>query len=154
MNRYESLSARSAFDAVKSAPTGGYVITYPPDVSNGFLGPVAHELAHIVQMEAAGGMDQLRERYESRRIELGADYLAGILFRRVLPEVSRNEFQNHVRLYGLYREQAVRAHGTPTQRTSAFRIGVVGRNERPGITLSEASDYFQEDLYAMVVSDD
>jgi hypothetical protein len=140
--------------AVKLLPEGGYLVTYPPDVQTGYIAPIAHELSHIVQIRAAGGWDELSERYSSRRIELGADYLAGILFRRVLPQISRNEFQNHVQLNGLYRERSDRAHGTPMQRTAAFRIGVVGWKERPGITLPEASEDFQENVYARVVEQD
>jgi hypothetical protein len=140
--------------AVRATSGTSYVVTYPPQVTQGFIAPVTHELSHIVQIRAAGGMAPLAQRYRSRRIELGADFLAGVLFRRVLPEVSRNEFQNHARLNGLYREQAERAHGTPVQRTSAFRIGVVGLNETPGMTLAQASEWFQEDLYASIMVND
>ena len=139
--------------AVQMHSDGRYVITYPPEIREGFIAPVAHEIAHIVQIQAAGGLDQLQARYRSRRVELGADYLAGILFRRVLPEVSRNEFQNHVHLKGLYREPSLaRAHGTPVQRTAAFRFGIVGKTEPVGATLAEASEHFQEDLYEKAVS--
>lgn len=139
---------------VRPGPGATYTITYPPLASDGFVAPVAHELAHIVQIRASGGMDQLVERYESRRIELGADYLAGILFRSALPGSHRNDFQNHVHLNGLYRESPVRAHGSPVQRTNAFRLGVVGLTEPAGTTLAAASVHFQEDMYARVVTFD
>ena len=137
--------------ALRLEAGGRYVVTYPPEIKDGFLAPVAHELAHIVQSEAAGGYVKLIERYRSRRIELGADYVAGILFRQVLPEASRNIFQNHVKLKGLYRESLDGAHGTPNQRTSAFRMGVVGRIQKTGAGLAESSEHFQEDIYARIV---
>jgi hypothetical protein len=130
-----------------------YVVTYASEQRATFLAPVLHELAHVLQMEAAGGPTQLRDQVKlSKRIELGADYLTGVLFARNLPDAPLKLFEQNLLLTGLYYEQNDRAHGTPTERKNAFRFGTFAKPEEIDGDLRQVSANFQRNIYGEVVA--
>jgi len=135
-----------------SQATIRYVISYPSDAQNDFLAPITHELAHVLQIEMAGGLEPLRDSLASKRIELGADFLTGIIFSFALKEARLGEFQHNLSLMGLYRDSASKAHGSPTQRTSAFRRGVFFNFARVSMSFPRASQEFQANIYGEIVA--
>jgi len=144
----------ATFEEFTSGITTKYTVTYSDKNPRTYLAPITHELAHIFQMESAGGREKLAAALnrESKRIELGADYLAGIIYGGLLENTGRataNEFQNSIDVGGLYYESVMTAHGTPSQRTAAFRLGLIAG---PSITdLHAANAHFQEDEYGQVL---
>jgi hypothetical protein len=129
-----------------------YLITYPSGAKNGFLAPITHELAHVVQIEIAGGLERLQDSLESKRIELGADFLTGIVFSHALKGAGLGEFQNNLSLMGLYRDSSIEAHGTPNQRTAAFRRGVFFNFADVNENFRRASQEFEENIYGEIVT--
>jgi hypothetical protein len=139
--------AFSAYPSM-SVGEGAYIITYPKEVEADFLAPTLHELSHIMQMEVSGGLPMLRNIYKSsKKIELEADYLTGVIFSNVFPQAQLHEFEQNILLTGMYVESDLTAHGTPDQRIVAFRLGVFGEspNEKEGIR--DKSKNFRENLY-------
>lgn len=126
-----------------------YVITYPVDAAGTYLAPVTHELAHVLQMEIAGGLTALRQT-PSKKIELGADFLTGIVFSRELPKAGLDEFQNNLSLSGKYVELEVGAHGRPDQRAAAFRTGAYWKCDAGKCDMRSLLDKFNWDLYAPI----
>jgi hypothetical protein len=101
-----------------------YVVTYPTQTADNFIGPIAHELAHLLQSELAMGMDNLKATREARRIELGADFLSGVVFNNALKGLSEDEFRRSLEsMNGLFDLQED-AHGTRSQRGGAFQAGI------------------------------
>jgi hypothetical protein len=135
-----------------SQATTRYVITYPSGSRTDFLAPITHELAHVLQIEMAGGLKPLQDSLESKRIELGADFLTGIVFSFALKEAGLGEFQHNLSLMGLYRDSSSNAHGSPTERTSAFRRGVFFDFANVGMNFPRASQYFQANIYGELVA--
>ena len=116
-----------------------YRINYPISDSYRFgdyVGAVTHELAHAQQLEAFGSVCALRNHFDpaprqpnsgcgnagSDRIELGADFVAGLLFRRHL-RLDPNVYLRGLALLGDYRTGGAATHGSPESRTGAFRMG-------------------------------
>lgn len=128
-----------------------YLITYPIEVAQSYIAPISHELAHVLQMEMAGGLDPLRKTFSSMRVELGADFLAGVIFSSSLQNININQFQHNLELMGLYVELEADAHGTPAQRTSAFRWGVHLNFDTMNQDIRKVSDDFQANIYGKVV---
>ena len=107
--------------------TGKYVVTYPSDLQSSIhamVAPVIHELAHVAQMRRVQGLENLRRAYEPRRIELGADFVAGLIFAKVLKNADMKDFLLNLNLIGSYKTLDVSSHGTPEQRSGSFRRGV------------------------------
>jgi len=127
--------------------TDKFIIRYPSNVRNGHVAPIAHELAHVYQIRQAAGLNGLTARLESRRIELGADFLVGLAFSQALSGVEAAEFQHNMSLLGLFYELDAGAHGTPAQRTAAFRTGVYFKFNEFDSNVRRVSDYFQANLY-------
>lgn len=126
---------------------GGYLVTYPANEKR-FLAPITHELAHVVQMQLTHPMQQLSTE-DSLKVELGADFVAGIVFSAQFPQLDRSEFQNNVQLAGLYNERGVRdPHGPPSQRVAAFRYGLNFRFREDVPDVRAATLYFKDVLYA------
>ena len=141
----------AAPDVMANGVIERYLITYPIEAAQSYLAPVTHELAHVLQMEMAGGLDPLREALGSRRIELGADYLAGVIFSNALQNIHVNQFQHNLSLMGRYIELDALAHGTPSQRTAAFRLGVYLNFNDYNRNIRMVSDHFQSDEYGNIV---
>ncbi|MEO5692615.1 MAG: hypothetical protein ABIQ72_05790 [Usitatibacter sp.] len=127
-----------------------YVITYPTSAGGSHIGPITHELAHVMQMEVAGSLEALRQN-PSRKIELGADYLTGIVFVQALRDIGYNEFQHNLSLIGLYVELDPNAHGTPSQRTAAFRFGANMKFDEVNRSIHRAHEEFMADVYGQVI---
>jgi hypothetical protein len=127
-----------------------YVVSYPSGRVKLYLAPVTHELAHVFQLEAAGGYRGGLERLTSKRIELGADYLTGIVFSQVLQDLELGEFQQNLALMGGYYETDEEAHGTPGERDRAFRRGLrlpFGSMKRD---YRRANEDFQANVYGEI----
>lgn len=144
---------KAYFSAVE-AEAGGqrphFVVTYPSEIGQRYLAPVVHELAHVMQMTRAAGLERLRATLSSIQIELGADFMVGYIFARNLTGTDREEFQHNLSLVGAYVEKWEDAHGTPEQRTAAFRRGVVNLYPYPELNYARASDYFIRNDFSII----
>ncbi|HVF15516.1 MAG TPA: hypothetical protein VNA21_01350 [Steroidobacteraceae bacterium] len=115
-------SARSEVN--ESAAHPSYVVTYPTQAADNFIGAIAHVLSHLLQSELALGMENLKATREARRIELGADFLSGVVFNNALKGLSEDEFRRSLEsVNGLFDLQE-NAHGTRSQRAGAFQAGI------------------------------
>jgi len=127
-----------------------YLIYYP--ILDGpvaaYVAPLTHELSHVFQMERAGGLGKFIADYpDSKRRELGADFLTGVVFKNASFQANQ-DFQTNLDLIGKFREMRKNAHGTPAQRASAFRIGVYLDYGAFGNSMDKANTEFQENRYA------
>lgn len=121
-----------------------YLIAYPTNQDQRYLGPIVHELAHVMQLSSPGG---LRNADDSRKVELGADFIAGLVFQRALQGIDVEAFQHGLALTGLYYESADDGHGSPEARLAAFRWGLNFKltNDIPDIRA--AARNFDEEFY-------
>ena len=129
-----------------------YVIYYPilSGVAIGdYIAPLTHELSHVFQMESVGGYGKLVQSTTSKRRELGADFIAGILFSKLLNGES-SYFLNNLNLIGRYREMDSSAHGTPSQRAAAFRNGQILPFGEFDNDMVKAYAEFQENRYGSI----
>lgn len=132
------------------ARVGHFIVQYPADSHANYIAPVAHELGHVFQMRIAGGLEALNTRVNSRKIELGADFLAGLAFNQKLSDMSNQEFEFNLKLLGSY-EQKVDDHGKPDHRTQAFRIGHTRAEPYPELSIAESLDYFYQNHLSTIV---
>lgn len=127
-------------------------INYPADIKSvtGALGALTHELAHAFQLSRAGSMAALKQRLNgsSERMELGADFIAGFVFRHYVSGASRADFQTSVALVGEYDDPSGASHGTPEERNAAFRTGYYYRG--PADDVDAADRYFQRDGFGLI----
>lgn len=131
-----------------------YKVFYPLDKSltrDDYIAPLTHEIAHVRQMESAGGYLPLLAKFEIKRVELEADYLAGVVFRSLSESVSMDQFQHNLILAGLYHDSRTEPHGTPEQRLRAFRYGHTQNTYRSGADIDRARAEFQRDTYGEVI---
>ncbi|MGK7870553.1 hypothetical protein [Falsiroseomonas sp. E2-1-a20] len=141
-------------------PANRFRINYPIARNVGddsYIAPITHELCHVQQIRSAGGILQLRQTVQnsSARIELGADFLTGVLYKKYLEKVGaggqqRNlrQFQHSLDLLGSYRSDEG-SHGGPVHRIHAFRRGFFFQEfQRP---LPELHDYFQREIYGNII---
>ena len=145
------LDFSAASDTRVGASKNQYVVSYPSDLQspmNAMVAPIVHELAHVGQMRAAGGVENLRRMYESRRVELGADFVAGLLYATALQGTDIKDFLLNLRLIGGYLARDVESHGTPEQRTGAFRRGAFLQYPYNELSIPKSEKYFQENDYA------
>jgi hypothetical protein len=133
-----------------AADAARYAVSYRMGTTK-YLAPITHELAHVWQMESVGGYRTLRDALPSRRIELAADYLTGIVFSQALRHLDLSEFQQNLSLRGLYYEADLDAHGTPVQRNNAFRLGFRLNFDSMNRDYRKASDDFQANVYGQLV---
>lgn len=137
-----------------SARGRAYTIYYPilGTSIDDYTGPLTHELAHVFQAQAAGGIGKLKEVMPaSSRRELGADFLTGVVFAQASKQ-SNLRFQTNLDLSGLFNEPTVDAHGTPAQRGDAFRMGRYLKFQEVGNDVGSAHIEFQENRYATITS--
>lgn len=113
-----------------------------------YIAPLIHELGHVFQISQAGSMTALKK-VESRRIELGADFIAGFVFGKS-GEMKLAQFHASTKLIGKYREKS-NEHGTPEQRGYAFRFGVFFEKNYGGMNVEAANAMFQRDFFAQVI---
>lgn len=104
-------------------------------------------------MQIAGGANPLVDNFPSLEIELGADYLTGVVFRQGFPEIPLADFETSLTIRAKYREQAqaIGAHGTPGQRAAAFRYGAHKDFDELNRDFRQANDYFQSNVYNDIV---
>jgi hypothetical protein len=130
---------------------GKYVISYPSDYEGDLTTPLMHELAHVLQMEVEGGQEKLRGRFDSLRIELGADYLAGVIYAKLFPGKNLDVLASNLKLTGSYGdERDINAHGKPSQRDAAFRYGANLQPDQIDSDMRKMSARFQGRIYAVV----
>ena len=124
-----------------------YTIRYPIDQDISYVAPLAHELAHVWQGRKVGSLKELFYKFPNgvKEIELGADFLTGIVFEESNGKFPKNLFQTNFSLSGLYFEQNEDAHGTPSQRAAAFRLGYFYTPKFDN--LGEAMETFHADVY-------
>lgn len=138
---------------IESATKSGeykYVVTYPSETPDDYLAPMIHELAHVMQLEDAGGSKSAVRNArgnKSLRIELEADYLTGIVFSQILKTDSVVAFQHNKTFAGMFKEDEYDAHGTPSQRTSAFRMGYYQTLDEDLPDIKTAALHFQANVY-------
>jgi len=138
----------SIFSAKQDDDSGKYLVTYSTDATpSEMLAVMAHELAHVRQMMSPETLVPST----SKQMELGADFVAGLLYGRLFPDRSLMEFQNNLQLLARYNEVDEEAHGTPSQRTSAFRMGVFRNMDEHDSDYGQALAFFYHDLYAPLV---
>jgi hypothetical protein len=135
--------------------TNEYHIYYPvlkDRLPAAYTAPLIHELAHVYQLESAGSYQNLIDQLKIKRIELGADFLTGVIFKLLGSEVDLDEFQHNVNVGGKYYESDADAHGTPEQRMAAFRYGYTQHDEHFGSNVNRANSVFQADIYGEVIA--
>lgn len=140
-----------------------YLISYPSDVDQAHIAPVAHELSHVMQASLYGGIHAARRSLDNdlRRLELGADYVTGLVLSMLRDtEIVRGDdstqdrhsagqFQHSQFLFGEYFPHSAEVHGTPAQRTAAFRYGFTNHDKQTDAR--KAHEHFQDNLFAIVV---
>jgi hypothetical protein len=125
-----------------------YLVTYPSNLNRNYLAPITHELAHVLQMKNAGGLAALRDREEPRRIELGADFLAGLAHAKSLKKLSIEDFETNLQLAGTYKLAA--DHGPPEYRGQAFRIGSTAAPPYRDLSILDALKYWNANGYPSI----
>jgi hypothetical protein len=111
---------------VSMHPPFRIVIVYPVEHDSALLDyvpPILHELGHAYQLKRAGSMQKLLESLDPaiERIELGADFLAGLSAHRL--GINPGLFERNHFLVGSYKPNQTDSHGRPEDRSSAFRYG-------------------------------
>lgn len=129
---------------------GHFIVQYPADSHANYIAPVVHELGHVFQMRVAGSLEALDPKVNSRKIELGADFLAGLAFNQKLSDLSNQEFETNLKLLGSY-ERKVDDHGKPDHRTQAFRLGHTRDEPYPELSMVQSLEYFYQNQLAVIV---
>lgn len=132
-----------------------YRISYPvlknsPDgvgANSPYIAPITHELSHVLQIELSGSIEEMKSKRENKNIELAADFISGIVYSRTGKKQGINDYQQNLSLVGMYKEEAVSAHGTWAQRTIAFRRGVFLKPDPDPIGIRSADSVFQAEVY-------
>jgi hypothetical protein len=122
-------------------PTGS---KFKPD---SYAAPLLHELGHVFQLKQAGSYAKLRASLDdsNERIELGADFIAGIAANKL--GLTPAEFLINLALIGSYNIQDKDFHGTPANRTQAFRNGYFYDNAS---RIADSYADFQDNLFAYI----
>jgi hypothetical protein len=126
-----------------------FLVRYPSTTKSNYLSPIVHELAHVVQMRHAGGLAALKPKENSHRVELGADFLAGLAFNIALKQLNGDDFETNLQLAGSYKV-ATEDHGLPEHRMQAFRVGLTRYAPYPELTILEAMVYWNNNHYAQI----
>lgn len=125
----------------ESRGSSRFLVRYPSTAPSNYLAPIVHELAHVVQMLHAGGLDALKPDENVRRIELGADFLAGLAFNMSLGRQNVDDFETNLHLIGSYKIEK-QDHGSPEHRGQAFRLGYNRKEPYQDLSLIEAMTYW------------
>jgi hypothetical protein len=131
-----------------------YEISYPilEQSKARYIAPIFHEIAHIFQLEKIGNYNALIDKYSSRRIELEADFLAGVLLANFQKNLNQDEFLLSLQVLGKYREADTDAHGTPEQRSSAFLMGANLSFDKFNRQFLKIHEEFQDNTYGYIMS--
>lgn len=142
----EGLGFRTANSEANS--NAKYLISYSSNTGDKAIAPVIHELGHVAQLENHNGYTNLNSLYSPTRIELGADYLVGIVFKLGLPDERLARFEQNIELAGIYipaGNSSINKHGNPSMRVQAFRLGVHTKKKETDIKLIHQD--FQDNVY-------
>lgn len=106
--------------------------------SRDFVAPIFHELGHVYQLRKSGSKNKLLQSVGGSvdRVELGADFLAGLAAHRL--KMNPGDFETSLFLMGSYDSQRSDSHGRPEDRSAAFRYGYY----------SPSTNSFEDSLYA------
>lgn len=130
-----------------------YDIYYPTaagTVSESYRAPIVHELGHVLQEEKYGAPEALLDKLDGSmaRVELGADFLAGVVYQRLWKgQTDTFEFTSDIQLLGSFHSTDPQFHGTPAARSNAFRLGYFLRDQQSGGDLGQDHAYFQRALF-------
>jgi len=142
------------FGTAFKSDEGVYLISYPLSSHYAFaeyVGPLAHEIGHAVQISEAGSMPAfLHAMPDSARRELGADFLAGFIFRRFMENLDQQGFEESLDLLGNYQGDVPATHSEPEARTVAFRMGF--SFQEPSVTIFAAHREFQRNRFGAIVN--
>jgi len=104
----------------------------------------AHELYHIFQYMRYGSFEEVMLHYgdEMKSAELAADFGAGYLLSKTnLPNI----YEMNPALSGGFAQTRDDSHGTPAERSTAFRLGLYfTRRVSAGYSMENAEAYFRE----------
>ncbi|MEX3967383.1 hypothetical protein AB4Y42_35055 [Paraburkholderia sp. EG286B] len=144
---------KTAFKTVVGESSGAlFKIFYPGDATAysaaDYAAPIGHELAHVFQVKNSGSLKNLQKR-SSLCIELGADFLCGLVYKNYL-HGNASDFEDNMSLIGRYRELSNSAHGNPDQRAQAFRRGYFLRFEDFNNNITAANNYFLSDIFGQI----
>lgn len=137
----------------ESSSSSKYLISYSSNTGDKAIAPVIHEIGHVAQLENSNGYTNLSSAYSPNRIELGADYLTGIVFKLGLPREQLARFERNIQLAGIYVSQdpsKPNVHGNPTMRIQAFRLGYFTKSKETDIKLLHQD--FQENVYGAITN--
>jgi hypothetical protein len=128
-----------------------FSIYYPTGVQlthDDYLGPLLHEMGHVFQLKQAGSSAKLKASHDDsiERIELGADFIAGIEANRL--GLEPRAFQINLSLVGSYNSRDSDYHGKPEHRAAAFRNGYFYQDKQAAVTDAYAD--FQDNLFAQI----
>jgi hypothetical protein len=109
--------------------------------------PMLHELGHIYQLRLAGSPAGVFEAHDnsSEKIELGADFLAGLTAQKL--GIDPGPFERSLFLAGNYREND---HGRAEDRSAAFRNGYYYPLNKT--TLDKAYQDFLDNRYSQITN--
>lgn len=145
----------ASFSAAAIGPDAArmtYVVYYPDtDASvEQLLAPVLHELGHVFQIHAAGSAASLRSRYPLKQIELGADFLSGVISGSYLDGVSSNSFADSMQLLGRYWAYSEESHGSPRERAKAYRNGYFLKKAEFESEVVKAYEIFDDERFSRI----
>lgn len=120
-------------------------------VESPYLAPITHELSHVLQIELSGGRGELLDKREILSIELGADFLSGIVFALTKSLDKLSIYETNLHLVGLYQDDKKNAHGTWEQRTIAFRKGAFLKPNPTQVSPPDADAAFESKLFKEVL---
>ena len=106
----------------------------------------AHELIHVLQYATHGSYSKVKEHYNNDilAVELAADFGAGYLLSQT---DMANVYEMNPELSGRYTYLLPNTHGTPSERTEAFRSGLYfTRRVSSAFGLERAKRYYLEFL--------
>jgi hypothetical protein len=130
-------------------PPFRFEILYTADTSSArldYVAPILHELGHVYQLKKARSPHKLLESPIERR-ELGADFLAGLAAAKMGIK-NPTLFERTLSLVGSYKAKSD-SHGTPENRTQAFRYGYFYRPISSSV--DSTYSYFQDNLFSQVM---
>jgi hypothetical protein len=120
----------------------------PSFTSQDYVAPTLHEIGHIYQLKKAGSTNKLLDS-PIERLELGADFLAGLAAGR-LGFKNPLLFERTLSLVGSYVAKSD-SHSTPENRTKSFRYGFFYRSLDSTIDPIYAD--FQDNLFSQIKRD-
>jgi len=128
-----------------------FTVYYPTAVQlthDEYVAPLLHEMGHVFQLKQAGSYAKLKASLDdaTERIELGADFMAGIGADRL--GLEPKAFLLNLSLVGSYNNRDFDYHGRPEDRASAFRNGYFYQDKQA--TVADSYSDFQDNRFAQI----